>query len=228
MASAEPARRTPDLPVGLYLASPEMQALVEKVATKTRVAPNTVLFRKDDEADCFFILDRGEIEISVMSADGRKLSLDILAPPAAFGEIGLFAGRRTADATALSAAQLRRVRRVDLMPQLLKQPELALQMIDLLCARLRGVSALLNERSFMPLPSRLARRLLHLADVYAAGGNSVPLSQADLADFVGATREAVAKTLAVWRDRGWIELSRGAVHLRNRSAIEGLAASDEE
>ena len=54
------------------------------------------------------------------------------------------------------------------------------------------------------------------------------MSQADLADFVGATREAVAKTLAVWKQRGWIGLSRGAVDILDRSALDVIAASVED
>lgn len=120
------------------------------------------------------------------------------------------------------------MRRNDLLAGIRTEPDLALQMIDLLCIRLRSVSEKLEERAFLPLPSRLARRLLHLADTYPANGGVIPMSQADLADFAGATREAVAKTLAVWKQRGWIGLSRGAVELFDRPAVEVIAASVEE
>jgi CRP-like cAMP-binding protein len=213
---------------GLFSASPEMRAMIEKVAVKVTLSSGSSLFTKGDESDSFYILDQGEIEISVTSADGKKLSLEILTPPEVFGEIGLFAGRRTADATTLSPTRLRRVRRNDLLAAIRTEPDLALQIIDLLCIRLRSVSDKLEERAFLPLPSRLARRLLHLADKYSANGGVIPMSQADLADFVGATREAVAKTLAVWKQRGWIGLSRGAVDIRDRTALEVIAASVED
>lgn len=202
--------------------------MIEKVAVKVALSSGTSLFNKGDESDSFYILDQGEIEISVTSVDGKKLSLEILTPPEVFGEIGLFAGRRTADATALSPTRLRRVRRNDLLAAIRTEPDLALQIIDLLCMRLRSVSEKLEERAFLPLPARLARRLLHLAEKYSATGGVIPMSQADLADFVGATREAVAKTLAVWKLRGWIGLSRGAVDILDRSALEVIAASVED
>jgi CRP-like cAMP-binding protein len=213
---------------GLFAASPAMRAMIEKIAVKVSLPSGSSLFTKGDGADSCYILDQGEIEISVTSVDGKKLSIEILTPPDVFGEIGLFAGRRTADATTLSPTRLRRVRRNDLLAALRTEPDLALQIIDLLCARLRSSIEKLEERAFMPLPARLARRLLHLADTYAAKGGVVPLSQAELADFAGATREAVAKTLAVWKQRGWIGLSRGAVKLLDRAALEVIAASVED
>ena len=211
-----------------FFATPQMRTVIDRVAQRVALAPGAVLFRKGEEADSFFILDSGEIEISVTSIDGKKLSLEVLTQSEMFGEIGLFAGRRTADATALSASKLRRVRRSDVLAAIRDEPDLAVQMIELLCARLRSVSEKLEERAFLPLPTRLARRFLHLSEKYAERGGTIPMSQADLADFAGATREAVAKALAVWRTRGWISMTRGAVHILDRPALEILASSDEE
>lgn len=205
-----------------------MRAVIDRVATRVVLPDGAVLFRKGEDADSFYILDDGEIEISVTSVDGKKLSLEVLTTAEIFGEIGLFAGRRTADATALSPAKLRRVRRTDVLAAIRTEPDLALQMIDLLCARLRSVSEKLEERAFLPLPARLARRFLHLSEKYADRGGTIPMSQADLADFAGATREAVAKALGVWRARGWIALSRGSVSIVDRAALEILASSDED
>ena len=162
------------------------------------------------------------------SPDGRKLSLEIMAAPQLFGEIGLFAGRRTADATALTAAVLRSVRRADLLAAIRTEPDLALALIDLLCARLRSISDKLEERAFQPLPARLARRLLHLRDTFAEQDGTIRLSQSDLADFVGASREAVAKTVGHWRQQGWIDLSRGVILVRNRAALQNIARGEAE
>ena len=221
------SKAAPERPVNFF-ASPQMRAVIDRVATRVVLPDGAVLFRKGEDADSFYILDDGEIEISVTSVDGKKLSLEVLTTAEIFGEIGLFAGRRTADATALSPAKLRRVRRTDVLAAIRTEPDLALQMIDLLCARLRSVSEKLEERAFLPLPARLARRFLHLSEKYADRGGTIPMSQADLADFAGATREAVAKALGVWRARGWITLSRGSVSIVDRAALEILASSDED
>jgi CRP/FNR family transcriptional regulator, cyclic AMP receptor protein len=209
-------------------ASPALRAAIERAAAPVTLEPGTVLFNQDDAADALYILDQGEIEISVLSPGGRKLGLEIMTPGEIFGEIGLFAGRRTASATALGPARLRRVRRADLLAAIKSEPDLALQFIDILCERLRIISEKLEDRWFLPLPTRLARRLLHLAEKLEAANGRIPVSQTDLADFAGATRESVARTLAVWREQGWVKLSRGAIQILNRTALEALAASEDE
>lgn len=209
-------------------ASPELLAAVERAAVRVEVAAGTVLFQQGDEADAFYIVDDGEIEISVTSQGGKKLTLEIMTRGEIFGEIGLFAGARTAGAMATGPARLRRVRRADLMASIRAEPALALQFIDMLCARLRVTSKMLEERTFLPLPTRLAGRLLHLGEKVGSKDGVVSVSQADLADFAGATREAAAKTLAGWRARGWIGLSRGAVQILDKPALAMLADSGDD
>jgi len=209
-------------------ASADFRAAIERAAVPVSLADGAMLFEQGETADSFFILDEGEIEISVLSPGGRKLALEIMMPGEILGEIGLFAGRRTASATALGAAKLRRVRRSDLMVALRHEPDLALQMIDLLCARLREVSDKLEDRAFLPLPIRLAKRLLRLEDKLGRSGEAIPVSQSDLADFVGATREAVTKTLSVWRSEEWVALARGSVRILDRTALEELVESGDD
>ena len=82
----------------------------------------------------------------------------------------------------------------------------------------------LNEQVFLPMPVRLARKLLYL--VPDSGNGRLALSQAELAEYVGATREAVSKTLSNWKRSGLIEISRGGVQILDRSAL-GLLAEPE-
>ena len=191
------SRATPREPSIFSAASPALRAAIERSAVAVSFAPGVTLFSQSDAADTFFILDAGEI--------------------------GLFAGNRTASAVAVGAVRLRRVRRADLMAAIRVEPELAIEFIEMLCDRLRTNVEMLEERSFQPLPTRLARRLLHLADKLGPADGVIPVSQADLADFAGATREAVAKTLALWRAQGWVGLARGTVRVADRDALEEIA-----
>lgn len=179
------------------------------------------MFDTGDPGDALFIIERGEVEISVHSLDGRKLVLDVMGPGEVFGEIALFGGNRTAAAAALTDCTLRRIRRTDVMTAVRRDPELALDFIEVLCGRLRALSGKLEERSFLPVPVRLANRLVYLDRKFGAGG-PLAISQADLAELVGATREAVAKTLAIWRTRGWIALARGSIRVLARDRLEEL------
>lgn len=209
----------------LAAATPDLRHAVDTVARDVPVAAGEVVCRQGETGDAFFIIDDGEIEISVLSADGRKLVLDVMTRGEIFGEIALFGGTRTATATASCAGTLRRVRRADVMRVVRAQPDLALELIDLLCARLRAVSAKLEERAFSPVPMRLAGRLLYLADKVGDRDGGIAVTQSELADLVGATREAVAKTLGDWRSRNWIALSRGSVRLLDRAMLERIHAT---
>jgi CRP/FNR family transcriptional regulator, cyclic AMP receptor protein len=205
----------------ISIAGQELRRAMEAAAVPKRLRPGEILFHQGDPGHALYIIDRGEIEISVQAFDGRKLALDILREGEAFGEIALFGGARTATAMAIGECQLRAIRRTDLLDALRREPDLAIDFIDVLCARLRNLSAKLEERSFLPVPVRLANRLLHL-DLKLGGSGRVQVSQADLADFVGATREGVAKTLAGWRAQAWISVTRGAIHILDREALESL------
>ena len=159
-----------------------------------------MLFSQGDPGDLFYVIEQGEIEISVLANDGRKLALDILRDGEVFGEIALFGGDRTATAAALADCVLRQIRRADVLATLRRKPDLALDFIAALCDRLSSLSRKLEERAFLPVSVRLANRLLYL-DAKLGDAGRVTVSQADLADFVGATREGMAKVLAVWRSQ---------------------------
>ena len=209
-------------------ATQEFRRLIDAVAVRTTLGPGEVLFSQGEAGDAVYVIEKGEIEISVHSLDGRKLALDIQRDGEVFGEIALFGGDRTATATALTDCVLRRIRRADVLEALRQRPEFALEFIDILCDRLRALSLKLEERSFLPVPVRLASRLLYLDGKFGDADGTVAVSQADLADFVGATREAVAKTLAVWRSRNWVGLSRGSIHILDRAELEAIATSFRE
>jgi CRP-like cAMP-binding protein len=208
----------------LSSATKQLRQAVEAVAVRVTVREGETLFSQGEPGDALYIIERGEIVISVSAADGRRLALDVLREGEVFGEIALFGGDRTATATASVDCVLRRTRRSDILAMLRRHPELALDFIDLLCDRLRTVSDKLEGRTFLPVPARLADRLLYLEAKLGDGGRVV-VSQADLAEFVGATREGVAKTLAIWRSRKWVALSRGVIHIVDRAALESVAVA---
>ena len=185
-----------------------------------------VLFSQGDAGDAVYVIERGEIEISVHSLDGRKLALDIQRDGEVFGEIALFGGDRTATATApptRAPPHPPRRRAGGAAPPARARARIHRHPLRAAARAQRK----LEERSFLPVPVRLASRLLYL-DGKLGGAAAVAVSQADLADFVGATREAVAKTLAVWRGRNWVALSRGAIHILERNEIEAVAATFRE
>ncbi|HRY24888.1 MAG: Crp/Fnr family transcriptional regulator [Geminicoccaceae bacterium] len=219
---------TPRENAAAFVATAELRAALERAAMAVTLAPGDSLFLQGDDADALYLLDQGEIAISVLAPSGRKLGLEIITEGEIFGEIGLFTGRRTASATALGVVRLRQVRRPDLLALIRPEPDLALELIELLCARLRVMSERHEDRAFLPLSTRLARLLLRLQLKIGKADGSLPVSQAELADFTGATREGVAKTLAIWRGQGWIRPGRGTLRILDRAALEAVAASPDD
>lgn len=209
-------------------ASPRLRQMLSAQASEVRLERGAVLFKQGDAGDALYVVIDGAMEVSILSLDGRKLSLDLLAPGAIFGEIALFdPGTRTATVTATEPARLLRVLRADVMRELQDHPELAVDMIRLAGQRMRWMGRQLNEQVFLPVPTRVARKLLHLAPRQGAQAGAVRLSQAELAEYVGATREAISKTLAVWKRQGIVDVTRGHVLIRDFPTLEALADPDQ-
>ncbi len=219
--------KQPDFPDSGFLshASDELMSVLKSVSSEIQLSAGQVLFEQGDEGDALYAILNGALEFSVLSEDGRKLSLDVMREGALFGEIALFdPGVRTATATALEPSRLARVRNADVLKGVHETPGLAVDLIRLAGMRMRWMNMQLSEQVFLPVPTRLARKILHLI---GTEGPDLHLSQAELAEFVGATREAVSKTLSGWRKSGVIEASRGGLKVLNRSALKALAGFDQ-
>ena len=196
---------------------PEAIEAIAALCTMRRLAAGETLFLKGDSGDALFAVRRGTIRISTSTEAGKRLTLNILGPGDVFGEVALLDGQpRTADATALEASELLAVRRSDFVALLQRRPNVALRVIELLCARIRWMSERMEESALLPLPVRLARRLVGLAEDY---GSEINVSQEELAVFVGASRESVNRQLQDWKNDGLLELGRSKIHLLDRQAL---------
>lgn len=205
-------------------ASSDLSDLLNSVATEVDLAEGQVLFEQGDVGDALYAIVSGSLEFSILSREGRKLSLDVMRPGALFGEIALFdPGVRTATVTALEPSCVRGVKNADILAAIRKTPELGIDLIQLAGERMRWMSSQLNEQVFLPMPARLARKILYLTVDGTGHMALLTLSQAELAEFVGATREAVSKTLSLWRKAGVIDVSRGGVRVLDRSALQIIA-----
>lgn len=206
-------------------ASPALTDMLEALARDRALAKGEVLFEQGDAGETLFAVTEGALEVSVISEDGRKLALDMLTEGAILGEIALFdPGPRTASVTALKPSRVLGVRNRDVVAALEERPALAADLMRLAGERMRWMDTQISEQAFLPLPVRLARKVLHLIGEDA--GDKLPLSQANLAEFVGVSREAVSKTLAEWKRAGVVELTRGSITLTDRDALEDLAQPD--
>ncbi len=205
-------------------ASTELTRMLESVATKVVLQVDEVLFEQGDDGDALYAVIEGAVEISVLSRDGRKLTLDVLRDGSLFGEIALFdPGPRTATVTAEQTTRLLKVKNADLTAAIRSKPELAVDMVRMTGQRMRWMGDQLSEQVFLPMPIRLARRILYLTH---NSSDTLSLSQSELAEHVGATREAVSKTLARWKKEGAISLERGGLKVLDRHDLQITADFD--
>ncbi len=208
-------------------ASEELREMLAAQATELTLDKGEVLFEQGDEGDALYAILSGNLEVSFLAMSGRKLSLSMMRPGEVFGEIALFDNdSRTATVTATEPSKVLRVRRRDVMAQIREHPDLAVDLIRLAGVRMRRMGAQLNEQVFLPMPIRLARRLLYLAGQQDSPNAKITLSQSELAEFVGATREAVSKTISIWKRDNVVEASRGGLQIHDFDALRQLAESD--
>lgn len=183
---------------------------LDRIATICRqqhLAARAVLFLKGDPSDGLYAIRRGLIRIGTTDDLGQQMTMNLLGGGDVFGEISVLDGRfRTADAVAIEDTDMFFLPRRDFLQLLANEPAIALQVIELLCSRLRDVIERMEEAAFLPAETRLARRILMLADDY---GTVVHASQEQLALLAGVTRETVNRQLQRWKRTGVLALGRG-------------------
>jgi CRP/FNR family cyclic AMP-dependent transcriptional regulator len=169
----------------------------------------------------------GAVKISVVSADGRETVLSIMRAGDVFGEISLLVGHPcAADAVAVTDCELMMIERRDFIPFLRSHPDLAIQIIEILCSRLRRTTEQVQEVTFLNLRARLAKTLLRLtADGEKSGlAPKVAITQQEISQIVGRSRESTNKQLRAFAKHGLIRLERGAVVVLHRDRLTEVAA----
>ncbi len=208
-------------------ASDRLKAMLTAQATEISLNDGETLFEQGDEGNALYAILEGTLEVSFLAMSGRKLTLTLMRPGEIFGEIALFDnGPRTATISAAEPSRVLRVLRNDVLRQIRQHPDLAEDMIRLAGLRMRWMGSQLNEQVFLPMPIRLARKLLHLSELQDNPADRITLSQSELAEFVGATREAVSKTISTWKRDNIVQASRGGVLIQDFDALQELAESD--
>jgi CRP/FNR family cyclic AMP-dependent transcriptional regulator len=175
------------------------------------------LFSEGDAGDKLYIILTGKIKLTKAAPDGRENLLSVHGPGEMFGELSLFDPiPRTSSATAVTNARLAALAHDDLRTWLFARPQVAMHMLQALAQRLRRINEVKADLVFTDVPGRVAKALLDLSDRFGVptpDGVQVnhDLTQEELAQLVGASRETVNKALADFAARGWIQLAAKSV-----------------
>jgi len=204
---------------------PNAAAHLRSVMTRRTVGRGHVVFAEGRRGDRLFVILAGKVKISRTSGDGRENMLALLGPGEIFGELSLFdPGPRTASATALTEATLASFDHEELRGWLRTRPEVGEQLLAALAKRLRRTNEAMADLVFTDVPGRVAKALLDLGQRF---GRQVPagwrvqhdLTQEELAQLVGASRETVNKALADFAARGWLRIEGRSVLLLDRERL---------
>lgn len=209
------------------LSPDDRNGLVSQARIRNFAAGDTI-FLMGSPGDSMMAVLTGTIRISVPSPEGKEIVLAILQPGELLGEIALLDGKdRTADARAMAASSLAILDRRAVLAFLEKHPSGCLGLIEVLCGRLRKTDQQIAEIVFLDLPARLAKTLLRMASV-ARGptGTRIELSQRELGNIVGATRESINKCLREWQRNGIVRVEESEIVITKRLALQALADAD--
>lgn len=204
-------------------ASKGLRQLFDSSFVTQKLAAGETLFEQDDFDDRLYVLDEGLLEVSVYSAAGRKLALNLLPAGSLFGEIAMFdPGPRTARIAAVEDSKLRSISHSAVIAQIEAAPHLAAELLSFAGKRMRWLNQLVEQQVFLSPAARLAAKVLYLG----GQGGEISMSQAQLADYVGVTREVVSKTLSEWQRDGLVALSRGKLKLIDAEGVEKIRDSE--
>ena len=187
--------------------------------TDVGLARGERLFDEGDAGDALYVVLDGKVKLTRTSADGRENLISLMGPGEMFGELSLFDLRaRTMSASAVTDVRLAALRHDDLRAWLTGRPDVAMHLLAALARRLRRTNEVMSDLVFTDVPGRVAKALLDLAERFGVQQEdglqvSHDLTQEELAQLVGASRETVNKALADFVARGWIQLHPKSVLL---------------
>ena len=205
---------------------PEALDQLCRYAKHATLKRGATIFSKGDPGTSLIAVVSGTVKISISSAEGRSAILNLIGAGEIFGEVALLDGlARTADATANTNCEIFVIDRRDFIPFVRSQPALAMKLIELLCTRLRWTSDQVEEVILQNLPGRLASALLRLTEKHklAPGGRAIAITQQEISEMVGMTRESINKQLRVWAARNWVRLEHGAIIVLSAAPLQELA-----
>lgn len=193
--------------------------------------PHDEVVRQGDEADCVFIVHTGFLKVWVSGLNGSLSTLCVVGPGEIFGELSLLdGGPRSASVTAITRSELVVLDRAPFLKLLEQRPQVAIAIMQVMARRVRRLSERSDDLTGMRVGSRLAKQLLMLAENHAHQLGparlrlSVKLSQRELGELCGATRESVNKNLSFLRDEGVVTDESGYVVITNLELLRSIAA----
>ena len=208
--------------------SPSLRHDILRCAYVKRFRDGGLICARGDPPDEWIACARGAVRVSSTSISGKQITLTYVEPGIWFGDVAMFDGdRRTHDAYAHGDSTILCVARADFKKILSQHAELYDALLQLQSRRIRQLFGLVEDLNTLPLRSRLAKQLLHLARSYGvpslADGDEIriglQLAQEELAQLLGASRQRVNQELKAMEREDTIRIEAGGLVVRDRSRL---------
>jgi CRP/FNR family transcriptional regulator, cyclic AMP receptor protein len=212
------------VPVFETLAPEDLQHVAE-VAVPRSFAPHQVIFREGDSSDTCYVVRSGHARAMREHVDGRTLALAHFGPGDIFGELAMFDDEsRSATVETLDAVDAIALAGSDMRRLLRQHPDIAVKLVISLGRRLRNANERLARQSFQTVQSRVAVVLDGLVKQAQSEGATasdvlVTITQADIAQLAGSSRESASRFLAVLERAGVITQGRGRITVHDPDSL---------
>lgn len=205
--------------------SPDAVAALVRQLEPVTFRRTEVVFSEGEPGDTLFIITAGKVKIGRKSVDGRESLITLMGPSDMFGELAIFdPGPRTSTVTALTEVKAVMMSRSVLRSWIADRPEIAEQLLRVLARRLRRTNDNLSDLIFTDVPGRVAKQLLYLAQRFGSRDGTAlrvdhELTQEEIAQLVGSSRETVNKALSDFAQRGWIRVQGRSILIDNAERL---------
>jgi len=210
-----------------HVARQDLEQLISYAQPKA-LAARARLFAAGDAGSAMYVLLSGWMKLSREGPAGRDLVLEVAGPGTMFGELAVVSNLpRATDATALTAVQLLAIDGRALLAALRQNPDASLELLRVLGERLTRTTSQMEDTLFLPAEARLARALMRLAGLDPSPQATdlridLGLSQRELGELTGLSRESINKQLSLWRDAGLVALDGRSVTLLDGAALADI------
>ncbi len=189
------------------------------IAKRRTFRSGEVIFHREDPGQVLYVIKEGKVKISLINPDGQEISLVVFGKGECFGEFAILDGlTRSADAIAMEKVECYTLQRSDFHKAIMKNPKIAIQVMEVLSKRLRSTDQMVEDLIFLDVYGRVAKKLLELADTHGTKVENgiridVRLTQQELASMVGSSRESVNKVMGYFTDKNFISTDKHKITL---------------
>jgi CRP/FNR family transcriptional regulator len=213
----------------LFSGLPDVQLReLADISLEQDITKGDILFTEGSAAAGFYVIVSGKIKIYKLSIDGKEQILHIFGPGEFFGEVPVFAGGNyPAHAEAIEASRVLFFPRNAFIELVKKEPSLALNMLGILCQRLRRFTHLVEDLSLKEVPGRLSAYLLYLSKRnHNADSFDLDITKGQLAGLLGTIPETLSRILAKMSQQRFIRVNGKRIEVLDRQGLENLAAGE--